>query len=85
MYRYQEYANHYALVGETRLIDIANIHMVPISMLVGTADGTCPYATAVETAATIGDMVSHFETIEGVDHGYFGSANDEWFMSLVIS
>ena len=30
-------------------------------------------------------MVTHFESIQGVDHMYFGSANDEWFMSLVIS
>ena len=30
-------------------------------------------------------MVVHFESIEGEDHGYFGSANDEWFMNLVIS
>lgn len=54
-------------------------------MLVGTADNTCPYARAVETAKIIGDMVVHFESIEGEDHGYFGSANDEWFMNLVIS
>ena len=32
----------------------------------------------------IGDMVVHFETVEGEDHGYFGSANDDWFMNLVI-
>ena len=54
-------------------------------MLVGTADVTCPYERAVETASIIGDMVVHFESIEGVDHGYYASANDEWFMNLVIS
>jgi len=54
-------------------------------MLVGTADGTCPYERAVETAGIIGDMVVHFESIEGEDHGYFGSANDEWFMNIVLS
>ena len=54
-------------------------------MLVGTADTTCPYATAVETASIIGDMVVHFESIEGEEHGYFGSANDEWFMNLLYS
>lgn len=54
-------------------------------MLVGTADGTCPYARAQETAGIIGDAVVHFESIEGVDHGYFGQANDDWFMNLVIS
>ena len=69
---------------ETELIDIASIDKVPISMLVGTADNTCPYARAVETAGIIGEMV-HFESIEGKDHSYFNSANDEWFMSLVIA
>ena len=54
-------------------------------MLVGTADDTCPYDRAVETASIIGDMVVHFESIQGENHGYFNSANDEWFMDLVIS
>ena len=54
-------------------------------MFAGTADHTCPYDRAVEAAAIIGDMVVHFESIQGEDHGYFGSANTEWFMDLVIS
>ena len=70
---------------ETPLIDLAGIDKVPISMLVGTADTTCPYARAVETASIIGEAVVHFESIEGVDHGYYASANSEWFMNLVIS
>ena len=48
---------------ETDLIDIASIDKIPIAMLAGTEDWTCPYATAVETASIIGDMVTHFETI----------------------
>lgn len=51
----------------------------------GTYDVTCPYATAQETAKILGDIVEHFETIEGEDHGYFGQANDEWFMNKLIS
>ena len=31
----------------------------------------------------IGDMVVHFETVEGEDHGYFGSVNDDWFMNIL--
>ena len=86
MNRFQEYAPDY-LTGQTEaaLIDLSSIDKVPISMLVGTADETCPYDTAVETASIIGDMVVHFESIEGADHMYYGSANDEWFMNLVIS
>ena len=86
MDRFQEYAPNY-LKGEkeTALIDIGSIDKVPIAMLVGTSDETCPYDRAVETAKIIGDMVVHFESIEGQDHMYFGSANDEWFMNLVKS
>jgi len=84
--RFQEYAPNY-LAGEreTTLIDISSIDKIPIALLVGTADETCPYARAVETAKIIGDMVVHFETIPDADHMYFGSANDEWFMNLVKS
>ena len=86
MNRFQEFAPNY-LDGEKEaaLIDISSIDKIPIAMLVGTADETCPYATAVETAGIIGDMVVHFESIEGADHMYFGSANDEYFMDLVKS
>ena len=35
---------------EMPLIDIAGIKKVPISMLVGTSDTMCPYATAQQTA-----------------------------------
>ena len=84
--RFQEYAPNWEDgERETALIDLSSINKVPISMLVGTADMTCPYDRAVETAGIIGDMVVHFESIEGEDHGYFGSANDDWFMNLVIS
>ena len=62
---------------KTALIDIGGINKTPISMLVGTEDQTCPYERAVQTAEIIGDMVVHFETMQGVDHNYFGSANDE--------
>lgn len=54
-------------------------------MFAGTADHTCPYLRAVETAAILGDTVTHFKSIEGEDHGYFGSANTEWFMDQVIA
>ena len=54
-------------------------------MIVGTADQTCPYDRAVETAGIIGDMVVHFESIEGEDHGYFGSAASPEFMDIVFA
>jgi len=54
-------------------------------MLVGTADQTCPYKRAVETASIIGDMVVHFETIKGFNHVSFWSANEPWFIDLVKS
>jgi len=54
-------------------------------MLVGTEDKICPYSRAVETASIIGEGIVNFETIQGKDHGYFASANDESFMSLLIS
>lgn len=84
--RFQEFAANYeAGERETALIDIGSIDKVPIAMLVATADQNCPYQRAVETAGIIGDMVTHFESIEGKDHFYFWQANDEWFMNLVIS
>lgn len=45
--RFQEFAPNY-LSGdkETELIDIAGIDKVPIVMMSGTLDVTCPYATA---------------------------------------
>ena len=52
-------------------------------MLVGTLDTTCTYQTALETAATIGNMVVHFESFEGEGHGYFSQANDESFMTIL--
>ena len=70
---------------ETDLIDLGSIDKIPISMLVGTSDKTCPYFEALKTKEAIGSAVVHFQTIIGEDHGYFGSANDEWFMNLVIS
>ena len=48
-------------------------------------DITCPHSLAVETAETIGDAVVHFETIEGANHNWFGSQNDDSFMDLIIS
>lgn len=84
--KFQEFAPNYdAGERETDLIDIGSIDKVPIAMLVGTADSTCPYQRAVETASTIDDMVTHFESIEGESHGYFSYTNGEWFMNLVIS
>ena len=45
--RFQEFAPNYSEgERETALIDLASIDKVPISMFVGTADGTCPYARA---------------------------------------
>lgn len=83
--RFQEYAPDY-LDGKrhAKLIDIAGIDKVPIVMMSGTIDQTCPYATAQETAQIIGDAVEHFETFENEDHGFFGQANDETFMNLLI-
>ena len=82
--RFQEFAPNY-LDGEreTDLVDIGSIDKVPIAMLVGKDDVTCPYSQAVITANIIGDMVTHFESIEGADHMYFSRANDKYFMDLV--
>lgn len=84
--RFQEYAPNF-LEGEreTDLIDIAGIDKIPISMIAGTADVTCPYERAVETASIIGDSIVTFNSIEGVDHGYYQTANSPEFMSLVLS
>jgi len=84
--RFQEFAPKY-LEGEreTPLVDIAGIDKVPISMLVGKDDVTCPYSQALITKDIIGDMVVHFESIENADHMYFSRANDEWFMDLLKS
>ena len=68
-----------------KLIDLASIDKVPIVMMSGTLDVTCPYATAQETAKIIGDAVEHFESFEGEDHGYFGQANSPDFMAKLIS
>lgn len=54
-------------------------------MMAGTEDTTCPYARAVETYGIIGDSIVHFESIEGADHGYFGSTSDADFVNLVIA
>lgn len=53
-------------------------------MFAGTADETCPYARAVETAKILGDTVTHFESIEGWDHFSFSDANNEWFMEKLL-
>ena len=84
--RFQEYAPNYNDgEREAELIDIASIDKVPIVLMSGTYDMTCPYATAQETAGIIGDAIEHFETFEYEDHGFFGQANDEGFMNLLIS
>ena len=53
-------------------------------MFAATEDASCPYATAQETAAILGDLVTNFETFEG-DHYYFWTQNDKEFMDLLIS
>lgn len=83
--RFQEFAPNY-LEGETQaaLIPLDSIDKVPIAMIAGTEDPTCPYATAQHMKEVIGDAVKQFSTIEGEDHSYFGYASDEYFMSQVI-
>ena len=71
-------------VRETALNDLASIDKVPIYMFVGTKDETCTHKRALETKAILGDTVVHFESIEGADHVYFNSANDEKFMNLLL-
>ena len=67
------------------LIPLESIDKVPIVLMSGTADVTCPYETAQETAKIIGDAIEHFETFEYEDHGFFGQANDDEFMDLLTS
>ena len=52
-------------------------------MLVGQIDQTCPRARAEETRSIIGDAVTHFQVIDNVGHGWFASANSDWFMDVV--
>ena len=66
------------------MIPLSSIDKVPIAMFAGSADQTCPYARALETKDIIGDAVTHFRTIEGKDHGWFGSANKKWFIDELI-
>ena len=59
--RFQEFAPNWEQgEKETDLIDLAGIDKVPIAIFAGTADQTCPYERAVETAAILGDTVTHF-------------------------
>ena len=53
-------------------------------MLVGTADGVCPYEEAKRAAELIGDAVEVFETYEGKDHGYLARQNDEEFVQFIV-
>lgn len=70
---------------ESKLIDLASIDKVPISMFSGTLDDTCPFAQAQETAAIIGDKIVNLIPLEYEDHYFFGSAQEEWFMDMVYS
>lgn len=83
--RFQEYVISWGASDKKTnvLIPIDTIDKVPISMFVGTADGTCPYETALETKDTIGAAVVSFDTFEGEGHGFFGSANKPDFMALL--
>lgn len=83
--RFQEYAPNY-LSGEreAELIPLDSIDKVPIAMLSGTVDWTCPHARAEETASIVPAVVN-FESIVGKDHNYFLSANDRKFMNLLKS
>ena len=70
---------------EAPRIPLESIDKVPIAMFVATDDETCTYATAQETAAILGDIVTNFETFEDADHLYFWQQNDEEYMDLLIS
>lgn len=83
--RFQEWVpRDQYLSGDTQaeLIHIETIDKIPISLLVGELDNTCPYSQAQITAGIIPSIV-HVENIPGYDHGQFGQANDEWFMNLL--
>ena len=69
---------------QTELIDIASIDKVPIAIWSGTADVTCPYDLAVQTAHTIGDAVKYFHSVDGFDHGGIGKMNDASNMADLI-
>ena len=53
-------------------------------MFAGEKDVTCPYATALHIRDQIGDTVKQFHTIEGKDHMYFASANDDEFIQNLM-
>ena len=50
-------------------------------MIAGSEDKVCPYATAQKIRDDLGDTLEKFITIDGKDHLYFGSANDDAFIT----
>ena len=66
----------------TDLIPIESIDKVPVAMIAGVNDPTCPYKTA-EHMRDIIPAVKQFYSMENEDHTYFGYASDALFMSHV--
>ena len=64
---------------------MASIKAPPITMFAALDDQTCPYATANNTRAVLGDTVSKFYTIPNGGHSYFSGANDYEFMTNLMN
>ena len=84
--RFQEFAPNW-MEGEREmpLIPLDSIDKVPISMLVGTRDLTCPKKQARWARDVIGAAVTHYQELQGFSHVSFWTANDDWFVDLVVS
>ena len=67
------------------MLDLSKIKAPEIAMFVARNETICPYTTAENTRDIIGDPVKNFYTIEDQDHRYFCGANDDEFMTNLMS
>ena len=63
------------------MLEISSIKAPKITLIAGSEDKVCPYATAQKIRDDLGDTLEKFITIDGKDHLYFGSANDDAFIT----
>ena len=56
----------------TELYDLSSIKTVPVSIWSGELDVTCSNWEARNTKEIIGERVTHFRTVRGANHGYWG-------------
>ena len=56
----------------TKEYDLSAIKKVPVSIWSGELDVTCSNWEARNTKELIGERVTHFRTVRGADHGFWG-------------